>query len=479
MTKKPNIILITIDALRADQLGFMGYEKNISPNIDKLAQESAVFENAFATGPGTPYSFPSILTSTYPLDYKGPRKIEKPRIMLSQVLKEQGYTTAAFHSSAYLSSFFGYDRGWDFFEELFTPPKNIIFSPEKGIISKRKGAAFAFRQFLINCFIKITLNSCPIFFFWVFYLNYKIKTTKNVFKKQIAASNPISFDKTIRDFVFFMKIQPAPFFLWVHYMDVHRYNDFPQEKNVSFSDFLGRVLPVFISDHYSSSNIFFKKFARKYLKYSLNLYHLAIGKLDEKIGKLLEFLKKNELYDDSIICLAADHGEEFLEHQGTDHITDKLYNELLKAPLLIKIPGQLPQKIGEKVSLIDLAPTLCELAGVKPPEAFKGNNFFNHNREIIFHQSGWASEDKIEKWVEVEKVSECSVACQDNDWKYILKHGSGQEELYNLRQDPKEKKNLVATEKKIVSEMREKVKEFERKNPPLPLFDKKKDAKLF
>jgi arylsulfatase A-like enzyme len=111
MKKKPNIILITVDSLRADHLGYMGYGKGISPNIDKLAGESVVFNNAFAVGPVTPHSFPSILTSTYPLDYQGPRKIERPRKLISEVLKEKGFITAAFHSNAYLSNFFGYNRG--------------------------------------------------------------------------------------------------------------------------------------------------------------------------------------------------------------------------------------------------------------------------------------------------------------------------------------------------------------------------------
>ena len=477
MKNKPNIILITIDALRADRLGFMGYEKNISPNIDKLVQESAVFTNAFATGPGTPYSFPSILTSTYPLDYMGPRQIGKPRVMISQVLKEQGYSTAAFHSSAYLSSFFGYDQGWDFFEELFNPPKNIIFSPEKGIISKRKGVAFSFRQSLINAFIKITFNSIPIFFFWTLYLKYKIKASKKVSKSDKSAISPASFDKTIRDCIFSMKIQQAPFFLWVHYMDVHRYNDFPEEKNVSFLDFLAIVLPVFASDYYASSNFIFKKFARKHLKYSINLYDQAIEKLDVKIKKLLEFLKKNDLYNNSIICLTADHGEEFLEHEGTDHITDKLYNELLKVPLLIKIPGKSPQKITKKVSLIDLPSTLCELSGVNVPGAFKGKNLFNYDREIIFHQSGWAGEDKIEKWVEVEKFTECRAACQSENWKYIINHGNEKEELYDLKKDPGERANLAFKNEKTLFEMRERVKEFEKTNPPLALL--KKGEKVF
>ncbi len=155
MTKKPNIILITVDCLRADRLGFMGYQKNISRNIDGLAKESVVFTQAFATGSSTPYSFPSILTSTYALDYQGP-KIEKPRVLISESFKNAGYITAAFHANPFLSDFFGYNQGWDYFEDVTLPFGKL---EKKNIL----------RDFLRELFKRALLFLSPSFFFKIKY----------------------------------------------------------------------------------------------------------------------------------------------------------------------------------------------------------------------------------------------------------------------------------------------------------------------
>jgi len=146
--KKPNVILITVDCLRPDHLGFMGYKKEISPNLDKFSKECFVFANAFAVGPNTPYSFPAILTGTYPLDYQGPRKMERPRVFISEHLKKKGFVTAAIHSNPRLSSFFGYNRGWDFFEDI-TPPLQISYTKSfKKALKKKASQLFNFFLFL-------------------------------------------------------------------------------------------------------------------------------------------------------------------------------------------------------------------------------------------------------------------------------------------------------------------------------------------
>ena len=167
MQKKPNIILITVDSLRSDHLGFMGYEKDISPNLDNLAQESSVFNQAFAVGPVTPHSFPSILTSTYPLDFQGPKKIDRPRRVISEILKEHGFLTVAFHSNAYLSDFFGYNKGWDYFEDII-PSYDSDLSVGKVSIKKA-----IFRE-LVSSFGKPSLAVFPELTFRIRYLMYKL-----------------------------------------------------------------------------------------------------------------------------------------------------------------------------------------------------------------------------------------------------------------------------------------------------------------
>jgi arylsulfatase A-like enzyme len=453
MKKNPNIVLITVDALRADRLGFLGYQKDISPNIDSLAEESTIFTRAFSVGPNSPHSFPSILTSTYPLDYQGLRKIEKPRIFLSEVLKEQGYVTAAFHSAPYLSDFFGYNQGWDFFEYI-SPSFSHGVIPNKGMLTRFK---LRLKDILKRLLKRFLVSFYPELLFKIMYRSYKNRVSEKD-ESHIKASY---LNEIIKDFV---SSQVTPFFLWVHYMDVHS-PYFPRENRkqgqlLSYAEFVAAWLPGYLE--YADKRPF-KKFIEPYFRMMLDFYDQGVRYLDKELADLFNFLKKENAYQNTIICFTADHGEEFLEH-GEGFHNCKLYNELLHVPLLIKTPQGKNRQIEEKVSLIDLPSTLCELAGIAPPSSFKGKNLFNNKREIIFHQSGIGN-----SWVEIDKLQECKFACQSDAWKYILDYCLEREELYNLSQDPKEQNNLSQFQPEILSQMRKIIQDFKKENPPFSL----------
>lgn len=439
---KPNIILITVDALRAGHLGFMGYEKGITPNIDSFAKQSIVFNNAFSVGPTTPYSFPSILTSTYPLDYQGPKEIKAPRVFISEVLKKEGFITLAFHSSPYLSDYFGYNKGWDFFQY-------ITFHVNSSS-----------QSFLGKLIKKILIFVSPRLFFRLAYLKYRIKGPKNV---KVKAS---FVNKLVKDFVYSLKNQEKPLFIWIHYMDTHTPPLCYSENRVcSYSELIGDYVGSAIWSYGNKGALkrFIKNNFKKYIKETTFSYDKSIQYLDEQIGDLLNFLKKENIYQNSIICFASDHGDEFLEHGGLGHNT-QLYNEVLHVPLLIKIPGLGNKIVNKKVSLIDLAPTLCDLVGIET-DLFKGKTLFGQNREYIFHQAGFSK--KQGHHIGIESLSECRIACQSDAWKYILDYGTKKEELYNLFKDSKEQNNLFQKEPEILSQIRKRIQEFEKKNPAL------------
>jgi arylsulfatase A-like enzyme len=445
--KKPNIILITIDSLRADHLGCMGYEKNVSPNIDKLAEESVVFTNAYATGPTTPCSFPSILTSTYPLDYQGPQKIKGPRVLISEVLKEQGYITAAFHSNPYLSNFFGYNQGWDFFED-------ITFS----------NSSFS-ENFFKKKFKKITASTFPQLLFLMMYLRYRFKKkAENELKIKASFLNQL-----VKDFIRSAKEEKSPFFVWIHYMDVHspylsQKSYYSSSKKYSYLELIGDFVSSTLHTYNTRAiRKFLKNNFRKYIKKTLFFYDEAIKCVDYEIGKLLKFFKEENIYQNSIICLTSDHGDEFLEHGEIGH-SAKLYNELLYVPLLIKIPKRKNEMVNKKISLINLAPTLCDLAEIKTPPVFKGRSLFKEKEDLIFHQCGYSKEDP---YVGMKKLNRYKIACQSDTWKYIFDYGSGEEELYDLSKDRKEQNNLLKFESEILFQMRKRVEKFKEENPPL------------
>ena len=115
--KVPNIILITVDCLRSDHLGCYGYTRNTSPNLDSLASEGALFLEAISNGGCTPCAFPSILASALPpVTHEGIVRLLKQSTPLAELLKRAGYHTAGFQCNPFLTSFFGYDRGFDVFD---------------------------------------------------------------------------------------------------------------------------------------------------------------------------------------------------------------------------------------------------------------------------------------------------------------------------------------------------------------------------
>jgi len=454
---KPNIILITIDALRADHLGYMGYNKNITPNIDKLSKESVVFTNAYSTGPVTPHSFPGILTSTYPFDYNGPAKIDRGRILISEVLKSNGYITAAFHSNPYLSDFLGFNKGWDYFEDI-SPSDFFSFNSKKNKTNK-------INLFLKLLFKKFTLNFSPYLFFITKYLRYRITKNENIIPSSKVKASFLNL--IAKEFINSLNGKNKSFFLWIHYMDVH-------DPYLSLNTYLYNAIPNFweytfdqirgLKDFYKKKP--FYKFIKNHLEKCIELYDEGIGYLDSQIGDLLKFLKDKQIYNKSIIILTADHGDEFFEHEGFSHLP-KLYNELLHVPLLIKLVNNKPLKINKTISLIDLSPTICSLIEISIPKFFKGRNLFENQNLPIFYQTISDSIPESNFLIfNLKSLSQCKLACQFQGWKYIIDYGTEKEELYNLISDPKETKNLLFKEINTVKAMKNLIEEFIKNNPP-------------
>jgi len=114
MVQRQNVVLLTIDCLRADHLGFYGYDRDTAPFLSSLVSDALVFERAYATGPGTSVSFPSIFGSTYPFDYGGYHGFSPDRTSVAEALPTDVHATG-FHSNPYLGPAYGYNRGFDEF----------------------------------------------------------------------------------------------------------------------------------------------------------------------------------------------------------------------------------------------------------------------------------------------------------------------------------------------------------------------------
>jgi arylsulfatase A-like enzyme len=418
-----NVLLITIDCLRADHAGFMGYGRPATPNLDRLAAECVTFRRAFATGPRTAESFPGILASAYPLLHGAGYALTDRHTTLSERLQRSRYRTAAFHSNPYLSTNYGYHRGFDTFWDSL----DAVSQASK--VGQR-----------VNAVRKIDRHS----------FLYQLARRLGFLWQSFGRSQPFVRAELLNQRVTrWLAGRPHPFFLWLHYMDPH-YPYLPPDEH--FRLFAGGPLPRF-----RLGGLFAKMLedpaalgpaGRGTL---IDLYDAEIHAMDAAIGRLLDHLVAEGLYDDLLLVVTADHGEEFGEHGEFSHATwasevrdgrvvTKLHDELIHVPLLIRLPGA--QYAGTQVeglvSLLDVAPTIAASLGIEPPEGWWGRSLLplltgeGQARPFVFseyqvHNRGFRGP---------------VIACRTENWKYIHEGVFGQHELYDLNGDPGEGHNL-------------------------------------
>lgn len=414
--KAHNVMLITIDALRADHLGCYGYVRNISPTIDSLASKGTLFLQAVTNGGGTPEAFPSILASVHPPMHQSEyTKILKQNTTIAEILSQNGYKTAAFHSNPYLSRVFHYDKGFDTFDDSIDKPE--------------------LRRLVEG------LSSQEHRFFRLF---KKLKRYSNVFLK----GHPpiVTAEALTSKAISWLQTYPDKFFLWIHYMDTHSPYMPPRKYIKQVNGYqVSRYKTLSLNNRIRANSVELSKDDFQELN---SLYDACIKYIDEQIDKLLSSL--GERLDNTIIVIAADHGESLGEH-GFGH--GMLYEEVVHIPLIISGPHIAQGTIIKTpVAGMDIAPTITNILGLTAQESFAGKAFLPLGEDT--RRGGIIS-------VAVNyPVGERILSYRTEQWKYIRTGGLNtlgeikEQELYNIASDCKETKNLSREEK-------EKTKEFE------------------
>lgn len=399
ISNRPNIILITIDALRPDHLGCYGYERNTSPNIDRLAKEGVVFRNCFATSSNTVFASPGYHTGRY-LGIKNKNigkfifmnNLDKKFNTLAEYLKKLGYYTVALPSSnnIFYRAGSGYEQGFD------------IYKNSNG---RLKGHAKAMTDEIIN-FLNSRSGNKP-FFIWIHYMETHSPYTPPKEYLKIFENDRlyIENDKTLKSIP-----------------------DNLESKNNFYSPWQseGYIPAVFHKDKYKL-NYYKDKYN---LNYYIACYDAEIRHTDYHIGRLLENIK-----DNTLIILTADHGESLGEHNVYFYHGNNIYDEVLHIPLIIKDNRdfQSGKRICTVVSSVDIVPTILNM--INPIWYFFNKHRFNGidlkrivngkdiKREYIYSYFPWAY----------------SIRDANKNIKYILNE-DGREELYLL---PDENNNLI------------------------------------
>lgn len=455
-----NLILLTVDCLRADHLSCLGYSKKTSPNLDKLASDGVLFSQAISVSHWTSPSFISIFTSTYPLMHGGKLTVASERTTLTQVLKRHGYHTAAFHSNPWLLSRWGYHEGFDTFDSSI-PLRHPLLRHEPLPDKPRK---------LIK---RITGTESR---------QYRLlRQIYTLFKTPKA--NYINGVDLNRKAITWLKDKPGDFFLWLHYMDVHE-PYIPYEKVVlPFRKHRALKLnkkadlcraPRYLNLH-ERTNSELTSLSPQGLMEIIALYDARVSYVDKMINSLLATLKQCNILENTCVIITADHGQQFLEHGLYGHQYD-LYEELIRVPLIIIGKGLESRVISQQVSLLDLSPTILAILGIEKPRAFLGNsllplineNKINIGNSIIISEADTIGARNLDFKTGGLDTNQKLMSLRTAKWKYIYNE-SGQDELYCLEDDPKEAYNVIAANPELAADFKSRIMsqiKFEGKSAP-------------
>jgi arylsulfatase A-like enzyme len=401
---RPNVLLITIDTLRADRLGCYGYARPTSPHIDRLAMQGALFERMYTTLPRTTQSVATILTGRYPKSH-GARglfsTLSPANLTLAEILRDEGYDTAAFVSNLFLRPGQGFEQGFGRYDN----PQERWDGDSAGPVSA--GA-----------------------------LDW------------------------LRD-----RAAGRPFFLWVHYLDPHwTYRPRPPFDRVFDPGFAG---PFTLYEDLEAGRltkgqvIFDNRLAPRQVEHVAALYDGEIAQVDAALADLLEYAARPELQP-LLVVLTSDHGESLGEHGYHFAHGEYLYQPTLRVPLLLSFPDRISAglKVDALAENVDIAPTIVALLGLSRMQAVDGRPLFvpaagagpGHQavwvpapgRRIVFAESDYQLIHPENRRYYIPGPSGRWSSAFDGRFKLIHIPRPGGEilELYDLATDPGETRNL-------------------------------------
>ncbi len=417
LQEKPNIILITVDTLRADRLGAYGYDRETSPWVDRLASRGVLLEQAFGGSSWTVPSMASIFTGLYPFQHRVDRGLvvqgeitHQPVLgstheTLAEQLKAEGYTTFGVATNRHLSTHQGFAQGFDYFVN-------------EGFLSAR-----FVHEVLVHW--APVLNESEPYFLWLHFFDphdrYQVRRPWiRVFDEQSAASLPELANESAQD--------------WNHRM----------------RKWSGKLMEEIRRDDESRDPVALA---------TLNaLYDAEIRYTDKWLARAMKAIK---LRPDTVIVYTSDHGEEFNDHGDFGHRTT-LYNEQVTVPLIISAPGRLPagQRLERPVTLIDLAPTLVEFATGKAPESR-----INGSSSLLPTLKGDVPGQARPMLMSTRRKGEHLLGMVDDGLKLIHNRKQQITELYDLNADWGELHDLAATRPAEVTALLNKMRQMRKDLP--------------
>ncbi|HEY3974418.1 MAG TPA: sulfatase-like hydrolase/transferase [Candidatus Sulfotelmatobacter sp.] len=373
-----NVILITVDTVRADHLGCYGAKNIQTPTLDALAHDGVVFDRAISQVPLTWPSHTAILTGLYPFqngvqDFTG-QPLDARFRSVAQAFQQNGYATGAVVSAFVLDRSWGLARGFTFYDDAFSA--EAFANRDLGLVDRRAGE---------------------------------------------------SVDHAL---AFLKKNPKRPFFFWLHLYDPHSPYDPPEPFHS---------------------------------QYQGHLYDGEIAYADHELGRLMAWLKRNQLYDSSLIVFVSDHGESLGEHGEHEH-GFFIYDSTIHVPLIVKPPagsGIRPGRVSRPVETTAIAPTLLRGSGIHDAVEQQFSS-----RDLLQKDPPGDAEAYSETFYPFSSFGWSPLhALETNRFHFI---DAPQPELYDLSVDPEENNNVAVQQPGAVAVLKDKLETQLRKKPYTP-----------
>lgn len=380
-TVRPNIVLVSIDSLRADHLGAYGYPKPTSPFIDRLAREGVRFDTAISSTSWTLPAHAALFTGL--VDSAHGARTPKSRLAedyetLAERLGADGYETLGLYSGPFLHPDFGLSQGFD----------RYVDCTSFGVSDRdpRKSHGASHRDI----------------------------------------TNPVLLARA-KDAI--EELNHEPYFLFVHMWDVHYDLIAPKRYQAMFDegysgDFDGR--------DFRHAPGFAPGMDEADFAHVLALYDAEIRYTDDTLAGIIGYLEAAGKLDNTAIVVVSDHGDEFLDHGDKGH-RHTLYQEVIRIPLIVWMPGTIsPGSIATPVSIVDVMPTLLELAGAQPRTEIMG-------RSLLAGLTGSGLEPRpvLAELSAPPRAPDSSALLLGNE-KIIVDHARHKAHYYDLARDPGE-----------------------------------------
>jgi arylsulfatase A-like enzyme len=377
----PDVLFILLDVARADHLGCYGYERDTSPNLDRLAADSILLENAISSSTFTKTSISTLFTSLNAHHHgvflgtfgKDPNTVESDTLgghftTLAEAMYGAGRNTVAWVQNGQLRGFMGFDQGFS------------LYHDQPGLADAITGG----------------------------FLDWRARWGDH-----------------------------TPYFAYLHYIDLHAPYHPPPPFQGKFGSKKGDLSDQMSDASWYDFKVSVAKGAVVLSQEDLDgfesRYDELIAHLDSWIGRIIDELKASGRYDDTLIVVTSDHGEGFWEHGFISHSTTP-YEELVHVPLIMKMPQSAGagRRIERMVGTIDLMPTLLDFVGAWIPDNLEGRSFLPLLE---------GTEEALDPgWLTLEFRS--TIAVRTERWKLIRVPGRPPE-LYDLDADPAEANNCI------------------------------------